>query len=500
MGDTLEAANREKALDDLIAQDFGRLSFHDRNAINDEMHGVASLAPEETPEMVASALLQLDSDIKSIPYKPAFDRSQQWNALSPTGNIDCTRKVHSYNKESLCTGTVSTYVNTCDFRMRFLRAELFDTKKAALRLVKFLELVMELYDGDEELLRRPIGLSDLKTKDEKDFLKLGTQQLLPFRDRSGRRVIAMVPDLGLNQPTVRFRGKIFLYLWFVTSDNEETQKKGVVLVSWPRIPENRTNIGPYVPPHDGPSYWLKFVDSVPVRICAFHLCKCNHSAVHFLKLLFFCVGSVMRNNHRIRMKIHTGDRTEISYQLLGYGIPVDLLPLTDSGKIKTKNFFLWLKVRKALEDSRCVDENAAYKPLSRIFCGNNIECPGLNDVIFRSGKNHMSHPGNVMFQGLIESKHAEHCVAHQDDKATITWWVVNQVELKGGRFLEWNNQGMWSQILDRAQIRSKVSSCFRTFRRKLNAFKNRQEMDSCTSDFESQDGNKRRKTGGGHCF
>lgn len=190
-----------------------------------------------------------------------------------------------------------------------------------------------------------------------------------------------------------------------------------------------------------------------------------------------------------------GDRTEISYQLLGFGIPVDLLPLTDSGNVKTKNLLQWIKVRKALEDSN--NEKGTGAPLSKLFFDNNIECPGLNDVIFRSGKNHMSHPGNVMFQGLIESRHEEHSVAHQDDKATITWWIVEQVELKGGRFLEWNNRGMWSQIMDRAHIRYKVSSCFRTFRRKLNAIRNSQDTKSFTSNFTDQDGNKRRKTGGG---
>ena len=184
-----------------------------------------------------------------------------------------------------------------------------------------------------------------------------------------------------------------------------------------------------------------------------------------------------------------GDRTEISYQLLGYGIPVDLLPLTDSGNVKTKNLFQWLKHRKVVEDNSSTFMNL----VSNGFVSNNIECPGLNDVIFRSGKNHMSHPGNVMFQGIIESKHKEHCAAHQDAKVVITWWVVEQVESRGGRFLEWNNQGMWSQISERGHIRSKVSSCFRTYRRKLNAYKNNQQNESSTSEFTYQDGNKRRK-------
>jgi len=43
-------------------------------------------------------------------------------------------------------------------------------------------MITELYGGDEELLRRPIGLIDLKTKEERDYLRSGCHQLLPFRD------------------------------------------------------------------------------------------------------------------------------------------------------------------------------------------------------------------------------------------------------------------------------------------------------------------------------
>jgi hypothetical protein len=50
-------------------------------------------------------------------------------------------------------------------------------------------------------------LNDLKSKAEKDYLKLGNHQLLPFRDRSGRRVIAMVPDMN-EIPCIRLRVSI----------------------------------------------------------------------------------------------------------------------------------------------------------------------------------------------------------------------------------------------------------------------------------------------------
>jgi hypothetical protein len=202
--DGFEKKGSEKRLNNLIAQDFNKLSFHDRNAINEEIHGVSSLSPEETPEMVADAVHRLSLGIDDIVHKPAYNKNQQWNSNSSTMGIDCIQSVYNYNVDTLSAGTHSTYVNTLEFRLRFLRADLFDAKKAAKRLVKFLEMVMELYDGNEELLRRPIVLNDLKSKEEKDYMKLGNHQLLPFRDRSGRRVIAMVPDMT-SIPCVRLR-------------------------------------------------------------------------------------------------------------------------------------------------------------------------------------------------------------------------------------------------------------------------------------------------------
>lgn len=185
--------NETGSIDDQIAQDFTKLSFHDRNAIYEEIHGVHNPAPDETPEMLANTLHQLSLEIAAIPHKPAFDKSQQWNSLCnsfPT--IDCTQSIYSYNKTTIAAGTHTTYVNTVDFRLRFLRCELFDAKKAAIRIVNYLEMIHDLYGGDEELLRRPIGLIDLKTKEERECLRSGFHQLLPFRDRSGRRVLAMV--------------------------------------------------------------------------------------------------------------------------------------------------------------------------------------------------------------------------------------------------------------------------------------------------------------------
>ena len=182
-----------------------------------------------------------------------------------------------------------------------------------------------------------------------------------------------------------------------------------------------------------------------------------------------------------------GDRTEILYELLGYGIPIELLPLTETGNVKTKNFHQWLKVRKAIESSS--------SPLGNDTNGT-IECPCLNDVVFRFGTSYLSHPGNVMFLGIIESKSFEHTVASQEEKKAITWWVIQQVvEKRKGRFLSWDSKlGSWSLLTDPNQVRNKVAVCFREQKKRHKARQNRQMSESSTSKFQRQDGAKRRRT------
>ena len=219
----------------------------------------------------------------------------------------------------------------------------------------------------------------------------------------------------------------------MAADNEETQKRGVVAVCWPQISENNKENSRYTPPLAAAACWNQFIRTIPIRIIAIHICK--GTAGPFLKIAMGYLASLAIGT-RIRIKIHTGmlrsiashhkqkplrynckhnylthltfrwgfssvgDRTNIQYSLMGYGIPVDLLPLTDTGNIKTKNLLQWIKVRKALDESIAKDHNGiiSHARASGWIDSNNIECPGLNDVIFRSGKNHMSHPGKYLFR------------------------------------------------------------------------------------------------------
>ena len=81
--------------------------------------------------------------------------------------------------------------------MQFLRAERFDTAKAAVRYCSCLNF-LQTYFGDYAL-ERELYLSDLNAEDMA-MLKSGHIQLLPGqRDRFGRRIVAFVGEVGHDQ-------------------------------------------------------------------------------------------------------------------------------------------------------------------------------------------------------------------------------------------------------------------------------------------------------------
>jgi hypothetical protein len=87
----------------------------------------------------------------------------------------------------------SSYINDDSFKIRFLHLELFNAKKAAIRLANFVQVVFELFGS--QTLRRPLHLSDF-TREELRVFNRGRIQLLPYRDRAGRRVIVGFPPQG----------------------------------------------------------------------------------------------------------------------------------------------------------------------------------------------------------------------------------------------------------------------------------------------------------------
>jgi hypothetical protein len=158
-----------KVVEEMLSKELANMSFADRNAINEEVHGVRSLAPDETPEMLEKSLWMFQRQLEVFQPKPAYEHAvyrmqSQWVGQDPT------------------------------LKLRCLRAERFNISKAVRRFVKYLDLILDYY-GSEALLR-PLCMSDLG-KEEMALLRSGEYQYLPFRDRSGRRVISCLGNAGM---------------------------------------------------------------------------------------------------------------------------------------------------------------------------------------------------------------------------------------------------------------------------------------------------------------
>jgi hypothetical protein len=159
-------------IEKFLSKELESLTVRERTQVQEEIHGVSNLCPEETPEMVEEALKSMQQHLVHIQHKPIYDQ------LSPF-----------------------SYLHTREWRLRFLRCELFDCQKAAKRLVRFTEYMESEYDM--EVLERPLRLSDLRTKSGKrgkevmESFRSGHAQLFPFRDRSGRRIFVELALEGL---------------------------------------------------------------------------------------------------------------------------------------------------------------------------------------------------------------------------------------------------------------------------------------------------------------
>lgn len=437
-----------RSVDSLMAKEFLSLSFQDRNAINEEMHGVSCPMPKETTELIEESLTKLEQEISLIPAeeKERFVLSQE-----RYGSRDSSKKEGSY-------------VNDTDFRMRFLRIELFDAKKAARKLIKFLDVAVDLFG--EYALQRPIRLSDFP-EDELQVIRMGNLQLLPFRDRSGRRIITGVEGLAI-QFDASLRIKILYYLMWVAGEDFETQCKGIVVIIWPvsdvaiKHLRNKERMI---------ETQRKQFQGSCVRVCAFHFCVPPNPFFQVLRTVF---AMTLDKQMRSRLKFHVGQMTELQYLVKGYGIPVDLIPLTATGNVKIQNLRAWLKVRSTIEN-----------PEGDI-AGNIIECPGSNDVLFRPSKLVKGHPGNVKFHSLIEYYHEKDMGITAASKQ-----IISDIHEGGGLILVWDKRGWWTNMVDEAQMQFKVSVSYRDFKKKNRA--KTQFYQSSTFAFQEQNGIKRKR-------
>jgi hypothetical protein len=152
----------DKDIEAALANELTALSLNDRTKVLEEIHCVRSLAVQETPELVKDALEALRREAKSL-------------VGTDGGNVYGDALVMN-----------SPYVRSREFGLKFLRADFFNVKLAARRMLIHLELLFKFYGL--EALKRPLRYSDL-SREEQDCFRKGCSQVLPSRDKAGRLIL-----------------------------------------------------------------------------------------------------------------------------------------------------------------------------------------------------------------------------------------------------------------------------------------------------------------------
>ena len=156
----------------LLALDLNKISTKEREEVYEDLHGVSSLV-DESPELVASRLAELEPEIAKIRCRDAY--------------IAATSKD-------------SSYTSSRALRLKFLRSESFESKRAAARLVGFFEKKLEIFGPDS--LARDLLISDLDD-DDKICLQSGLLTLVPEKDMAGRAIMTWIPMLkGAGFPVI----------------------------------------------------------------------------------------------------------------------------------------------------------------------------------------------------------------------------------------------------------------------------------------------------------
>lgn len=307
-----------------------------------------------------------------------------------------------------------------------------------------------------------------------------------------------------------------MYLLWAAGDNDVvTQKLGVIVLGWYDASFAKLSTAWKIK--------YKFYTLNCDRITAIHCCSPDTPHYRFRRSIMVMRVGV---ENRSKLIFHLGESMEIHYKLQGYGIPFEHVPISWTGKIKVQYLKQWMRVRQTIEHHGVHNNNSSGSDGSSdesVSSNTNIiECPQLQDVVFRQGTSGTSHPGNVTFRSLIEahvvkeaieqyrreqakqqeqsnarggSKTGSSCPSHKKSKAKrpkqLALEIYNEQhnaknsingDSNTGRFLIWNNEkGWWNELTDKEQICMKIEYMVREFQKNSQKHHGKKKPSSSSS-------------------
>ncbi|CAJ1963566.1 unnamed protein product [Cylindrotheca closterium] len=468
-----------KQTEDLLASEMNRLSVQERAKAFDDLHCVGEEL-RETPEMIQKSLAEFEEAVqkeRNSVYEMAINQNR-------------------------------AYVEDPKFRLKFLRAKLYDIRKSVRQMMSFLEQKAK-YFGDDKVAQE-IGMSDL-TEEDVQLMLSGLFHIQDGRDRKGRVILHMFSKkLGKCKAETFIR--VCYYMWWnIMIALPEVESKGLVTI----YHDDARSGDEFKMP--GLSFILNaqcLSRSLPIRYSAMHYClQTTTGNLGLNNTLLSLLMSGLPQYARVRTRIHYGSYMELQYRLQSHGIPISTLPVDFHGKIRVDILNLWFE--KHLKESNqkaeeCkaryttpnsiqnvdTDFNRLTPPLAdrnandtrersmedvqfadqlRPFIGvaggaassreGVIIHPSETDVLFGKGYRLQLHSGNIRFREFLEQHKDsyEHTPRHR--KPAFSDNLIQILIADGIRFLQRNTSDMWVET-DSAVVKRKVSQYYRDFRKK----------------------------------
>lgn len=471
---TRNSSNKtHQSAESVLAQELNKLSFRERETIHEEIHGIGDDTHlRETPERLAESLRGLQEELDRL-CREEHDGSSSNSKPQLAAAYKRSRNLPR-----------PSYLDSDELRSMFLRCERFDCHKAAIRLCHYANLMYELYSDIG--LERKIKLSDIPPADLA-AMRWGLQQVLPSRDRAGRRIFVHFHHEKLDRIPDQNMMRMFIY--YVMSclyGDAETQRRGIVFLFWWH--NYRIRIEKMFAKVDMSE---KLSRSIPFRAGAMHFLfpSSERSAGSFA---FGTIISSLTQLHKSRIRLHLGSPMECSYILQTFGIAPSQTPLDPVHQTPC-----------TAANNDWLDRHAAMEERSGQFRNHMVvECPRASDVLFGKGLGPMNHQGNLLLRRYIRANAETYRrLPTKQDRKEWTEEVANTFQnTHGVRFLKEetiNGTKAWVEVSTET-ARTKIRIAFRDAVKKMarettrdnntiiirgGSQKNKAMVDSSTSKF-----------------
>jgi hypothetical protein len=231
------------------------------------------------------------------------------------------------------------------------------------------------------------------------------------------------------------------YVFTTTLRDEETQKKGIVMVVY------NTGTVPKAEEMKVMSRIHYARSGIPKKVVGAHYCYSDASLRPFVAGIRLFMEKEMRN----RLRAHYGTHDDLLFKLQTFGINTKDHPMMENGNLSLAYHREWLQIRKTQEE---MNRSAA----------DDITIPRRFDVLFGRGKNTREHTGNLRAGHLVDMYQQKYEQANKFQKTEIAERIVNIIHESYGRFLKWENN-CWEEV-DHDAAREKISHFFRHNRSK----------------------------------